>query len=81
MNREKVFDEVQNIFRDIFDEEQLIINDSTNSDDIEDWDSLNHINLVSSIEREFKIKFALGELLALKDVGAMIDLMLKKLNQ
>ena len=81
MNREKVFDEVQNIFRDIFDEEQLIINDTTNSDDIEDWDSLNHINLVSSIEREFKIKFALGELLALKDVGAMIDLMLKKLNQ
>jgi acyl carrier protein len=81
VNREKVFDEVQNIFRDIFDEEQLIINDSTNSDDIEDWDSLNHINLVSSIEREFKIKFALGELLELKDVGAMIDLMLKKLNQ
>ena len=80
MNREKVFYVVQSIFRDIFDEEELIINDSTNSDDIEDWDSLNHINLVSSIEREFKIKFALGELLELKDVGAMIELMLKKLN-
>ncbi|MDC1253003.1 acyl carrier protein [Amylibacter sp.] len=80
MNRDKVFYVVQSIFRDIFDEEELIINDSTNSDDIEDWDSLNHINLVSSIEREFKIKFALGELLELKDVGAMIELMLKKLN-
>ncbi len=79
MNRDEIFTGVQDIFRDIFDEDDLVITDATSSDDIEDWDSLNHINLVSAIEKEFKIRFALGELQTLKDVGAMIDLMVKKL--
>ena len=76
MTREGVFSAVQDIFRDIFDVEDLVISNTTNSDEIEDWDSLNHINLVSAIEKEFKIKFALGELMMLKDVGDMIDLMM-----
>ena len=76
MTREGVFSAVQDIFRDIFDVEDLVISNTTNSDEIEDWDSLNHINLVSAIEKEFKIKFALGELMMLKDVGALVDLMM-----
>ena len=76
MTREEVFNGVQDIFRDIFDVDELVISNTTNSDEIEDWDSLNHINLVSAIEKEFKIKFALGELMTLKDVGAMVDLMM-----
>lgn len=80
MTREEVFIIVQNIFRDIFDIDDLVIDNKTNSDEIEDWDSLNHINLVSAIEKEFKIKFALGELASLKDVGAMVDLMMEKLK-
>lgn len=80
MTRKDVFAGVQNIFRDIFDEDDLTIEDSTNSDNIEDWDSLNHINLVSAIEKEFKIKFALGELQDLKNVGSMVDLMMKKMK-
>ena len=81
MTRDEIFVIVQDIFRDIFDEDYLAISDTTNADEIEDWDSLNHINLVSAIEKEFKIKFALGELVSLKNVGAMIDLMMdKKLN-
>ena len=76
MTRNEVFNGVQDIFRDIFDADDLVINNTTNSDEIEDWDSLNHINLVSAIEKEFKIKFALGELMMLKDVGDMIDLMM-----
>tara|TARA_B110000858_G_C17528044_1_gene347925 strand:- start:1 stop:246 length:246 start_codon:yes stop_codon:yes gene_type:complete len=78
MKRDEVFSGVQEIFRDIFDDTDLIINNLTNSEDIEDWDSLNHINLVSAIEKEFKIRFALGELMEIKDVGAMIDLMMFK---
>ncbi|MBT3298989.1 acyl carrier protein [archaeon] len=80
MTRKELFDGVQDIFRDIFDEDDMVIEDKTSSDDIEDWDSLNHINLVSAIEKEFEIRFALGELMALKDVGAMIDLMIEKLK-
>ena len=80
MTRDEVHKNVQEIFRDIFDEDDLIVNDRTSSDEIEDWDSLNHINLVSAIEKEFHIRFALGELQTLKDVGAMIDLMEEKLK-
>ena len=80
MARDEVFKIVQNIFRDIFDIEDLIINNQTNADEIEDWDSLNHILLVSSIEKEFKIKFALGELVEIKDVGSMIDMMIEKIK-
>ena len=80
MTRKEVFNGVQDIFRDIFDEDDMVIEDKTNSDDVEEWDSLNHINLVSAIEKEFKIKFALVELMTLKDVGAMVDLMMEKLN-
>ena len=78
MTRNEVFSGIQDIFRDIFDADDLVISNTTNSDEIEDWDSLNHINLVSAIEKEFKIKFALGELMTVKDVGDMVDLMMTK---
>ena len=78
MTRDEVFSEVQDIFRDIFDIDDLVISNATNKDEIEDWDSLNNINLVSAIEQEFKIQFAIGELRTLKDVGAMVDLMMTK---
>ena len=79
MNREIIFHNVQDIFRDVFDEDTLNISDKTSSDDIEEWDSLNQINLVSAIEKEFNIKFSLTELVSFKDVGSMIDLMILKL--
>jgi len=80
MTREEVFNGVQDIFRDIFDEDDMVIENSTSSDDVEDWDSLNHINLVSAIEKEFKIKFSLRELMTLKDVGAIINLIVEKVK-
>ena len=73
MNREEIFNHVQNIFRDIFDDDAMIIEDKTNSEQVEDWDSLNHINLVCAIEKELKIKFSLGELASLTNVGEMIE--------
>jgi len=79
MTREEIRNSVQEIFRDVFDDETIALQDSTNSDDIDDWDSMNHINLVSAIEKKFSIRFALGELQTLNDVGSMIDLMMKKL--
>ena len=79
MTREEVLNAVQDIFRDIFDDQTLVIENSTNSEDIDDWDSMNHINLVSAIEKKFSIRFALGELQTLNDVGSMIDLMMQKL--
>lgn len=78
MTREEVFAKVQDIFRDIFDDETLEIVDSTNSSDIDEWDSLNHINLIVAIEKEISIKFSFEELATLKNVGAMVDLIMAK---
>jgi acyl carrier protein len=66
--------EVQDIFRDIFDDDNLVITRESNAATVEDWDSLAHVNLVTAIEKKFKIKFGLGELQDLKNVGDMIDL-------
>ena len=80
MTKDEVFFEVQEIFRDIFDEEELVINGETNSENIEEWDSLNHISLISAIEKQFKIKFSLDEFQEIKDVGAMINIIESKLK-
>lgn len=70
---------IQEIFRDVFDEDCLVITEQSNSDSIEDWDSLAHIRLVIAIEKCFQIKFNLAELQELKNVGDMIKLIEKKL--
>ncbi len=80
MTTKMIFDRVQSIFQDIFDDDSIMISLDTSADDIEDWDSLNHINLVSTIEQEFKVRFTLVELISLNDVGEMIDLISEKLN-
>ena len=81
MSREIISAQIQNIFRDIFDAPQLIIYDKMSALDIEDWDSLNHINLISAIQQEFGIKFDLNELQHLTNVGALIDAIIKKTNE
>ncbi|MDE5493021.1 acyl carrier protein [Elizabethkingia meningoseptica] len=78
MTREDLFKEIQEIFRDIFDDETLDITDSTNSSDIEEWDSLNHVSLIVAIEKEFEVKFSFEELATLKNVGTMVDLIMIK---
>lgn len=70
---------LQNIFRDIFDDENLIIVETTNSSDIEDWDSLAQINLIVAIEEEYNIKFNLEEVSKLNNVGEMLELIKKKI--
>jgi acyl carrier protein len=72
--------ELQEIFRGVFDQPDLIVRRESNASTIDDWDSLAHINLVTAIEKTFKIKFALGELEELKNVGDLLDLMRTKLD-
>jgi len=66
------------IFREVFDDETIELRRETTGDDIDMWDSLTHMNLVIAVELKFKVKFALGELLTLKNVGGMLDLINKK---
>ena len=72
-------EQLQPIFQDILDQPDLHVSRESNANNVEDWDSLAHINLVTAVERHFKIKFALGELQELKNVGDMVDLIDKKL--
>jgi acyl carrier protein len=74
MTRDEIFVSVQDICRDIFDNDKLIITNNTTADDVEEWDSLNHINLLSVVEKEFKIKFPLGASEELKNIGDMINM-------
>lgn len=74
MSREKIYEKLTEVFRDVFDEEDIIISDGTTAADIEDWDSLSHITLLSSVEDEFGIKFDMKAVQGLKNVGAMVDL-------
>jgi len=80
MEKVQILEVVQGIFRDIFDDRKLVITGATNSEDIEEWDSLHNINLVVAMEKEFKIKFNLPELVSLKDVGEMVDLIERKIK-
>lgn len=80
MSREEIFLKVQDIFRDVFDDEDLTIRDTTNSDEIDDWDSLEHISLIVSMEKEFSMKFDIKEVNKLENVGEMIDLIKRKMG-
>ncbi len=80
MSREQIFEKLTDVFRDVFDDETLIIHDATNAEDIEDWDSLSHITLVSTVEDEFGIRFDMKAVTGLKNVGEMADLIEKLLE-
>ena len=76
---DSTLEEVQSIFRDVLDQPDLKLTRESNGRNVKDWDSLAHINLVTAVATRYKIKFALGELEDLKDVGDMIDLIKVKL--
>jgi len=80
MDSNTLLAELQPIFRDILDQPDLVLTRDSSAKNVEDWDSLAHINLVTAIEKKFKIRFALSELQGLKNVGEMIDLMIVKLG-
>ncbi len=74
MTRTDIMAKLNEIFCDVFDDEDIVLTDATNSDDIEDWDSLEQINLLVAIEKQFSIKFSLADVADLENVGAMVDL-------
>ncbi len=67
-----ILDELTNIFRDVFEDDDIHIENTSTSDDFDEWDSLNHIYLVVEIEKHFKIKFSSREILQWNNVGDMV---------
>lgn len=67
------------VFHMVFDDDSIVLTPETTADDIDGWDSLTHMNLIAAVELTFKVRFALGELQKLKNVGMLVGLVDKKL--
>ena len=77
----EIYERLNNVFRDIFDDETIEVHPETTSDDIEDWDSLEHINLVVAVEQEFGMKFNMNEVTTMKNVGEMVEIIKKSMTK
>ena len=81
MTREEVFVKLNEVFRDVFDDEDITVEDATTSKDVEGWDSLEHINLINAVEQEFGIRFNMGKIVTMKNVGEMVDFIMTEVNK
>ncbi|MFP3154169.1 acyl carrier protein [Lachnospiraceae bacterium ZAX-1] len=78
MSRKTAYERVNKVFREVFDDDTITVTDVTTAGDIEDWDSLEHINLVVAWEEEFGIKFSMSEVTRMKNVGEAVDIIMKR---
>ena len=80
MTREEAFAKLDEVFQDIFDDDTIHVKDETTAADIKGWDSLEHINLVVAVEQKFGIEFNTEEVNSFKNVGEMMDTILKRVS-
>lgn len=73
MTREEVYERLNAVFQDVFDDEELTVNDDTVASDVEGWDSLMHITLIDSVEDEFDIKLSMKTVVHAKNVGELVS--------
>ncbi|MOA36384.1 acyl carrier protein [compost metagenome] len=74
MNKAQIFETLNEIFRDVFDNDSIVVNEETTAKDVDGWDSLMHITLISSVEVEFGIKFEMKDVISMKNVGEMANI-------
>lgn len=80
MTKQEVLEKLDLIFQDEFDDKAIHVAEDTTANDIEDWDSLAHISLISAIEDEFDMKFTMGEVTGMKNVGEMVGIILSRIS-
>ncbi len=73
-----IYDRLNTVFQDIFDDERITVKAKTTADDIDDWDSLENIRLIAAVEDEFGIRFRPGELRSMQTVGDLASAIEKK---
>ena len=72
-SKNEILEQLNAIFRDVLENDKIIINENTTGDDIEEWDSLTHLQLVMAIEKQFKIRFTSSEIINFNNVGEMCE--------
>lgn len=80
MVKEEILKKLQEIFMDVFADESISLNEHTNANDIEGWDSLTHITILEAVQDEYGITFALDEIIEMQNVGDMIDAITRKID-
>lgn len=78
MSRENVLAKVNEIFHEVFDDDNIVVKEEMTAADIKGWDSLRHITLIEEIEDVFDIRFAMKEVNGMKNVGEMIDIIVQR---
>jgi acyl carrier protein len=81
MSSDNLLGEIQEVFRDVFDDPNIKIARDSSSDNVPDWDSLAHINLMMAVQKKFKVKFTLSDMSHLKNIGDLVDLVERKMAQ
>jgi acyl carrier protein len=79
MDKSEILKQVNRVFIDVLDNEDIVLRSETTAIDVGDWDSLTHIQLVVAIEKHFKIKFVSSEIQGWKNVGNMCDAIDKRI--
>lgn len=74
MTENEIIPSLTKVFRNVFDDDTIVITRRTTANDIDDWDSLEHINLIAAVERRYRIRFTMKEVSSMKNVGEMIDI-------
>lgn len=74
MDRTEIFERLNDIFREVFDDDSITVTDASVAADIDGWDSLTHITLLSAVEDEFGISFNMKDVVKMKNVGDMVDI-------
>ncbi|MCI9437283.1 MAG: acyl carrier protein [Lachnospiraceae bacterium] len=77
MDREDVYERLNMVFREVFDDKTIELTDDTTADDVDGWDSFEHINLVVAVEEEFSFKIPMGKVVTMQNVGEMVDIIME----
>jgi len=80
MDKINVTDKLTKVFKSVFENDNLVLTDEMTASDVDNWDSLTHMILVSEIEKDFEVKFKLKDLNKMKNVGNLVEVLISKLN-
>jgi len=79
MTKDEILQKLQDVFRDVFEDDELTIHRESSAEDVEGWDSLMHVSLMINVERAFGSKFSTTQVASLKNVGELVDLLESRL--